>query len=198
MWYCLFLWRKWTIRRHAAYWPSRYTLRFESTLLPRLLPLLLRYERRKAEYSRHSCLYRASNVASQAWDIGHAKRGKWSQADKLRWVHNKTKEVAKMQKAEGCKVTGVVETNQIWLVLQCLSVNAGEWNRIGKDHSIKIDGLRLVFHHQISDNASTVGKNIWWCLTICMYLKKTECNVCTTIHTSTTNEAKLVKCANFN
>jgi threonine aldolase len=72
---------------------------------------------------------------------------------KLKWVHSKAKEIAKMWEHKGGELTKPVETNQVWLDLHRVGVETEEWNEIGKKHGIKLDGPRLVLHHQIGEDA---------------------------------------------
>lgn len=72
---------------------------------------------------------------------------------KLRRAHDLAKSVGKMWKRRGGKVTKDVETNQVWLDLRALGVEREEWNEIGRNCGIALDGPRLVLHHQISEEA---------------------------------------------
>jgi threonine aldolase len=79
--------------------------------------------------------------------------GESGQAGKLRWVHDKAKDVGQMWELKGGKLTKNVETNQVWIDLKVLGIEDEEWNEIGRDHGISLDGPRLVLHHQIADDA---------------------------------------------
>ncbi|KAJ9624566.1 hypothetical protein H2203_005301 [Taxawa tesnikishii (nom. ined.)] len=80
--------------------------------------------------------------------------GEWgSETAKLRWVHRQAKKVGEVWERGGGKLTKPVVTNQVWLNLESLGVSPNEWNAIGEKYGIKLDGPRLVFHHQIGDDA---------------------------------------------
>jgi hypothetical protein len=72
---------------------------------------------------------------------------------KLRRVHDMAKNVGKMWKRRGGNVTKDVETNQVWLDLHALGIKSEEWNEIGINYGVAVDGPRLVLHHQISEEA---------------------------------------------
>jgi threonine aldolase len=72
---------------------------------------------------------------------------------KLRRVHEKASEVGRMWQSKGGRLTKDIETNQVWIDLHTLGINDQEWNDIGRDFDIKLDGPRLVMHHQIEDDA---------------------------------------------
>jgi threonine aldolase len=75
------------------------------------------------------------------------------QSGKLRRVHEKAKEVGQMWQNKGGKLTKDVETNQVWIDLQTLGIKDQEWNEIGRDLDVDLDGPRLVLHHQIGEDA---------------------------------------------
>jgi threonine aldolase len=79
--------------------------------------------------------------------------GDCGQAGKLRRVHENAKEVGKMWQSKGGKLTKDIETNQVWIDLQALGIQDEEWNEIGRSQGVSLDGSRLVFHHQIGDEA---------------------------------------------
>jgi threonine aldolase len=79
--------------------------------------------------------------------------GDCGKAGKLRRVHEKAKEVGEMWQSRGGKLTKDIETNQVWIDLQALGIKDEEWNEIGKSYGVKLDGPRLVFHHQIGSEA---------------------------------------------
>ena len=77
----------------------------------------------------------------------------FGQAGKLRRVHDNAKKVGEMWQSKGGKLTRDIETNQVWIDLQALGIEDEEWNEIGRNQGISLDGPRLVFHHQIGDEA---------------------------------------------
>lgn len=79
--------------------------------------------------------------------------GDCGQAGKLRQVHENAKKVGEMWQRRGGKFTKEIETNQVWIDLQALGIEDEEWNEIGKSQGVSLDGLRLVFHHQIGEEA---------------------------------------------
>lgn len=52
----------------------------------------------------------------------------------------------------GCLLRDV-ETNMVWLDLKKAGVSVAEWNEAGRRHGLKLDGKRMVVHHQLSDIA---------------------------------------------
>jgi threonine aldolase len=100
---------------------------------------------------------RQAGVLAAAAQVAVAEQfgeGGWgSESEKLRLVHRKAKEVGKIWEEKGGRLKKPVETNQVWLDLQHLEVDAEEWNSIGKDRGVLLDGPRLVLHHQINDDA---------------------------------------------
>lgn len=46
-----------------------------------------------------------------------------------------------------------VETNMVWLDLKRSGIEAERWNEAGGRHGIKLDGKRVVLHHQICEEA---------------------------------------------
>jgi threonine aldolase len=79
--------------------------------------------------------------------------GDCGQAGKLRRVHENAKEVGEMWQSKGGTLTKDIETNQVWIDLQALGIKDEEWNKIGRSQGVSLDGSRLVFHHQIGDEA---------------------------------------------
>jgi threonine aldolase len=91
----------------------------------------------------------AARVAVEE-QFGPGDRGK---AAKLRRVHEMAKDVGEMWESKGGRVAKDIETNQVWIDLQALGIKSEEWNEIGRRYGVKLDGPRLVLHHQISDEA---------------------------------------------
>jgi threonine aldolase len=89
----------------------------------------------------------AARVAVEE-QFGPGDRG---QAIKLCRVHKMAKDVGKMWESRGGKVTKDIETNQVWIDLHTMGIKSEEWNEIGRKHGVKLDGPRLVLHHQISE-----------------------------------------------
>ncbi|KAL8371127.1 hypothetical protein RB595_001126 [Gaeumannomyces hyphopodioides] len=55
--------------------------------------------------------------------------------------------------ARGGRLLRDVETNMVWLDLKGAGVPVAEWNEAGRKHGLKLDGKRIVVHHQLSDAA---------------------------------------------
>jgi threonine aldolase len=91
----------------------------------------------------------AARVAVQD-QFGYGENG---QAGKLRQVHENAKKVGEMWQRKGGKLTQDIETNQVWINLQALGIKDEDWNEIGRRHGVRLDGPRLVLHHQIEDKA---------------------------------------------
>ncbi|OHW92339.1 beta-eliminating lyase [Colletotrichum incanum] len=63
------------------------------------------------------------------------------------------KEVGRMWTRRGGLVLKPIETNMVWLDLRSCGVEISEWNEIGRQYGVKLDGKRVVLHHQISELA---------------------------------------------
>ncbi|KAL2821440.1 pyridoxal phosphate-dependent transferase [Aspergillus cavernicola] len=81
--------------------------------------------------------------------------GPWGSQGKLRSVHALARRVGEMWVELGGELLREVETNQVWVNLPKAKISADQWNDIGKKHGVKMDGKRIVLHHQISDNGIT-------------------------------------------
>jgi threonine aldolase len=99
---------------------------------------------------RQAGVLSAAARAAVEEQFGPGDRG---QAAKLIRVHDMAKEIGKMWERRGGKVTKDIETNQVWIDLHALGIKSDEWNEIGRFHGVKLDGPRLVLHHQISEEA---------------------------------------------
>ncbi|KAG6365650.1 hypothetical protein INS49_007261 [Diaporthe citri] len=53
----------------------------------------------------------------------------------------------------GGRLLRSVETNVVWVDLKALGIEEKEWNAAGKRRGICLDGKRIMFHHQICDEA---------------------------------------------
>lgn len=93
-----------------------------------------------------SALARAT-LDEQFGDVSNDK------ASKLRETHRRTKEVASLWEQCGGKLIRKVETNIAWLNLQAAECSAEDFNKVGDDHGFRVDGQRLVLHHQTSNDA---------------------------------------------
>ncbi|WQF77804.1 Putative aromatic amino acid beta-eliminating lyase/threonine aldolase [Colletotrichum destructivum] len=62
-------------------------------------------------------------------------------------------EVGRMWVMRGGTVLKPIETNMVWLDLGRCGIQTSQWNEIGRRHGIKLDGKRVVLHHQISELA---------------------------------------------
>lgn len=67
--------------------------------------------------------------------------------------HDLAKAVGHMWSQRGGKLSREVETNMAWLDLKGAGVEEAEWNAAGRRHGIRLDGKRVVVHHQICDEA---------------------------------------------
>ncbi|KAJ5698787.1 hypothetical protein N7462_000792 [Penicillium macrosclerotiorum] len=79
----------------------------------------------------------------------------WESHGKLSLVHDEAKRVGRLWKDQGGMLLRPVETNQVWVDLKHAGIEIERWNWIGKKHGIRLDGKRIVFHHQISGAAIT-------------------------------------------
>ncbi|KAL2795562.1 pyridoxal phosphate-dependent transferase [Aspergillus keveii] len=84
--------------------------------------------------------------------------GPWGSRGKLKAVHNLAKRVGEMWVHLGGELLREVETNQVWVDLAKAGIKADEWNELGRKNAVKLDGKRIVLHHQISmDAVSRLG-----------------------------------------
>lgn len=81
--------------------------------------------------------------------------GSWGSRDKLQAVHALAKQVGEMWVNLGGHLLRDVETNQVWLNLEQTGLTTERWNELGRKHGVKLDGKRIVLHHQISADAIT-------------------------------------------
>ncbi|KAL3459345.1 pyridoxal phosphate-dependent transferase [Aspergillus heterothallicus] len=72
---------------------------------------------------------------------------------KLQAVHRLAKRVGRMWTDHGGELLREIETNQIWVDLGKAGIKTRTWNELGQKHGVKLDGKRLVLHHQISKEA---------------------------------------------
>ncbi|KAJ5157852.1 uncharacterized protein N7482_008952 [Penicillium canariense] len=79
--------------------------------------------------------------------------GVWGSGDTLCKVHDLALRVGKMWVERGGVLLRKVETNQVWVDLEHAGVETQRWNDIGNRHGIKLEGKRIVLHHQISEDA---------------------------------------------
>ncbi|KAK1600517.1 beta-eliminating lyase [Colletotrichum navitas] len=60
-------------------------------------------------------------------------------------------EVGRMWVVRGGIVLKPIETNMVWLDLGGCGIETSEWNETGRRYGIRLDGKRVMLHHQISD-----------------------------------------------
>lgn len=53
----------------------------------------------------------------------------------------------------GGRLLRPVQTNMVWVDLKSLGIEEKAWNAVGKRHGIRLDGKRIMVHHQICDEA---------------------------------------------
>ncbi|TEA13646.1 Alanine racemase TOXG [Colletotrichum sidae] len=61
--------------------------------------------------------------------------------------------IGNMWTARGGRLLKPVETNMVWVDLKGAGMGAEEWNMLGRKHGIRLDGRRIVLHHQIDEVA---------------------------------------------
>ncbi|KAK2046929.1 beta-eliminating lyase [Colletotrichum somersetense] len=79
--------------------------------------------------------------------------GPWDSRAVLESSRTMAQEVGEMWTRRGGIVLKPIETNMVWLDLEGCGIKTSEWNEIGRRHGIKLDGKRVMLHHQISDLA---------------------------------------------
>ncbi|UQC79880.1 beta-eliminating lyase [Colletotrichum lupini] len=62
-------------------------------------------------------------------------------------------EVGRMWVSRGGVLLKPVETNMVWLDLRGCGVGLERWNEAGRRRGIKLDGKRVVLHHQVGESA---------------------------------------------
>lgn len=72
---------------------------------------------------------------------------------KLARSYNIAKLVGQFWTERGGHLLREVETNVVWVDLKSLGVEEKVWNTVGKKHGIRLDGKRIMVHHQICDEA---------------------------------------------
>lgn len=79
--------------------------------------------------------------------------GVWGTCDTLRRVHTVAMRVGEMWVGRGGRLLRGVETNQVWVDLEHAGMGAQLWNAVGSKHGVRLDGKRIVLHHQIGEDA---------------------------------------------
>ena len=72
---------------------------------------------------------------------------------RLREVHEMAKEISNSWMLKGGKLLLPTETNQVWLDLDAVDIKVDDFNKLGMQHGIKLNGRRIVVHNQVSLNA---------------------------------------------
>ena len=67
--------------------------------------------------------------------------------------HQLTEAVARMWTERGGRLLRDVETNMVWLDLREAGIGVQEFNQAGAKHKIRLDGKRVVLHHQVCEDA---------------------------------------------
>ncbi|KAL2401270.1 Alanine racemase TOXG [Exophiala dermatitidis] len=94
-----------------------------------------------------SSVSRAAVEANFGWD------GRGSKAHQLRLSHRWARMLGEAWQRYGGRLTRPVETNIVWLDIKRAGYNAATWERLGRKKGVKLDGPRVVVHHQNSDEA---------------------------------------------
>lgn len=74
---------------------------------------------------------------------------------KLARSYNIAKLVGQLWTERGGRLLREVETNVVWVDLKSLGFEEEAWNAVGKRYGIRLDGKRIMVHHQICDQAVT-------------------------------------------
>ncbi|KAE9363751.1 l-allo-threonine aldolase [Stipitochalara longipes BDJ] len=72
---------------------------------------------------------------------------------KLRGVHDTARKVAEMWVRRGGRLRRRTETNLVWVELGYAGISDEDFAGIGRSFGVKLDGSRIVLHHQISEEA---------------------------------------------
>lgn len=71
----------------------------------------------------------------------------------LAGCHKLARKTGRMWIQKGGRLLREVDTNMVWLDLRYAGIKPADWNEAGKRKGIKLDGARLVFHHQVCEEA---------------------------------------------
>ncbi|KFY25120.1 hypothetical protein V491_01885 [Pseudogymnoascus sp. VKM F-3775] len=71
----------------------------------------------------------------------------------LRRSHRLATSVAEMWTEKGGRLSRRTETNIVWVDLKAAKVEEQQFNEIGAEYGIRLDGSRVVLHYQISEDA---------------------------------------------
>ncbi len=72
---------------------------------------------------------------------------------KLKRSHELARRAATIWTGKGGQLGREVETNMVWLDPRAAGLSNARFNELGLKHGIKLDGKRLVLHHQICERA---------------------------------------------
>ncbi|KAJ1337758.1 threonine aldolase [Microdochium nivale] len=67
--------------------------------------------------------------------------------------HELARQIAASWQGRGGRLLRDVETNMVWVDLASAGVRVEQWKTAGEEHGIRLDGTRIVTHHQICDSA---------------------------------------------
>lgn len=87
--------------------------------------------------------------------------GVWDSKGVLPTCHKLAKHIGNSWVQIGGKLLRDVETNMIWVDLAEAGISVKEWNETGRRHGIKLDGRRIVVHHQICDEAVQILERVF-------------------------------------
>lgn len=67
--------------------------------------------------------------------------------------HGLARRAGRMWTERGGKLLREVDTNMLWLDLKTAGIDPRDWNEEGRKQGIKLDGMRVVMHHQVCEEA---------------------------------------------
>lgn len=79
--------------------------------------------------------------------------GGFDSVGKLARSYDIAKLVGQLWTERGGHLLRPVETNVVWVDLKSLGVAEKAWNAVGNRRGIRLDGKRIMVHHQICDDA---------------------------------------------
>lgn len=85
--------------------------------------------------------------------VEHFGMGELDTVGTLVKSHDMARKFGKLWTEKGGRLLRDVETNMVWVDLKAVGVEEKYWNDIGRRHGILLDGRRIVFHHQTSEEA---------------------------------------------
>ncbi|KAL9111172.1 MAG: hypothetical protein Q9227_004435 [Pyrenula ochraceoflavens] len=85
----------------------------------------------------------------------------WDSKGILLACQERAKQIGEAWVGMGGGLLREVQTNMVWVDLAAVGLSAAQWNEIGRRHGVRLDGERIVIHHQIFDGAIERLKSVF-------------------------------------